>query len=109
MKRKKDECCPKFDPEKWNEKEFKWSNKRFIKESVPTLFHTPFPPMIGKKISKMMRLATKAGKIGTKMDEVLVLFQDPSAFKSNIYLSVTGEVPEANNINISGTFFCQSL
>lgn len=63
--------------------------------------------MIGKKITKMMNLATKANKISKKLDEVLVLFQDPSAFKSNIYISVTGEVPEANNTRINGTFFAK--
>ena len=38
------------------------------------------------------------------MEEVLILFHDPSAFRSEIYFSVTGNVPEANNIKISGTF-----
>jgi hypothetical protein len=33
-----------------------------------------------------------------------MLFHDPSAFKSEIYISVTGPVPNANNVNISGTF-----
>jgi hypothetical protein len=55
----------------------------------------------------MMGLATKANKLDSKKDEVLVLFQDPSAFKSNIYISVTGEVPEANNVKISGTFMAK--
>jgi len=32
------------------------------------------------------------------------LFRDPSAFKSEIYLSVTGNVSGANNAKISGTF-----
>lgn len=101
------ECCPEFNPGKWDKKTFNWDNIQFIKESIPTLFHTPFPPMIGKKIIKMMGLATKANKIDSKKDEVLVLFQDPSAFKSNIYISVTGEVPEANNVKISGTFMAK--
>ena len=107
MDNKNNECCPEFNPQKWNGKIFNWNNKQFIKESVPTLFHTPFPPMIGKKITKMMDLATKVDKIDAKKDEVLVLFQDPSAFKSNIYISVTGNVPGANNVNIPGTFIAK--
>lgn len=101
------ECCPKFNPKKWDEKNFHWKDKPFIMESIPTLFHIPFPPMIGKKITKMWDLANRAKKVSSKKDEVLVLFQDPSAFKSNIYLSVTGDVSEANNINISGTFIAK--
>lgn len=100
----KTECCPKFHPEKWNDKIFSWDDKLFIKESIPTLFHIPFPPMIGKKITKMMALATDANKIDSNKEEVLVLFQDPGAFKSNIYISVTGDVPGADNVRIPGTF-----
>jgi len=37
-------------------------------------------------------------------EETLLLFRDPSAFRSELYLSVTGPVPGANNVNISGTF-----
>lgn len=98
------ECCPKFNPEKWDEKTFIWKNKPFIKESIPTLFHIPFPPMIGKKITKMMDLADKAKRVSAKKDEILVLFHDPSAFRSEIYISVLGEVKDANNVKISGTF-----
>ncbi len=105
---KKGECCPKFNTRKWDKKTFIWKNKKFIKESIPTLFHIPFPPMIGKKIVKMMSLAEKAKKISSKKDEVLILFRDPGAFKSEIYFSVTGKVPEANNTNISGTFISKT-
>jgi len=96
------ECCPEFNPEKWDKKTFNWDEKQFIKESIPTLFHIPFPPMIGKKLTGMMNLATSVDKIYSKKDEILVLFQDPGAFRSNIYISVTGDVPGANNVKIPG-------
>lgn len=107
MNNQEKECCPEFNPGKWDKKVFHWKDKQFIKETVPTLFHTPFPPMIGKKITRMMNLATAANKIDEKKDEVLVLFQDPSAFKSNIYISVTGDVPSASNVKMSGTFLAK--
>ncbi len=58
-----DECCPEFDPKKWDKKSFDWKDKEFLKETIPTLFHIPFPPMIGKKIMKMCKEAdaVKAG------------------------------------------------
>jgi hypothetical protein len=101
------ECCPKFNPKKWDEKTFIWKNKSFILESIPTFFHIPFPPMIGKKIVKMINLANESKKVLLKKDETLILFRDPSAFKSEIYLSVTGNVPDANNVKISGTFIAK--
>ncbi|MFA6252209.1 MAG: hydrolase [Candidatus Paceibacterota bacterium] len=101
------ECCPRLNVEKWDKKIFNWSGKQFIKETIPTFFHIPFSPMIGEKLTKMMKLIENTGKIDENREEILVLFQDPSAFKSNLYISVTGEVEGANNIRISGIFMAK--
>ncbi len=95
------ECCPEFDPKRWDKKEFKWKDKPFIKETVPTLFHIPFPPMIGKKIMKMWNIVKEA-KAEPPIKEWLVLFHDPSPFKSEIYMMTTK--PIDNAAYISGTF-----
>lgn len=100
----KDICCPKFSPEKWDEKTHNWDNKHFIKETIPTLFHMPFPPMIGKKITKMWRLAEESKTAPPNSEDVLVLFYDPNAFRSELYLSVNSNTPKADNVKISGTF-----
>lgn len=99
-----DICCPEFNVEKWNNKTFTWDQKPFIIESIPALFHIPFPPMIGSKITKMMKSVTEANKLDPNKEDTLILFQDPSPFKTIIYFGVTGEVPGANNVSISGTF-----
>lgn len=104
MNNQNNECCPQFHPEKWDRKTQVWDKKRFIKESIPTLFHIPFPPMIGKKITKMWNLVEKNQAAGNKED-VLILFRDPSAFKSEIYILVDKSIPEADNAEISGEFF----
>ena len=98
------ECCPTFNPEKWDEKTFNWDHKKFIKASVPTLFHIPLPPMIGKKVTQMMKLAEDSNKLSDDKEEILLLFKDPSAFTSELYLSVTDTVTDAENISLSGTF-----
>jgi len=100
------ECCPKFDPKKWDKKTITWKQKPFIKESIPTFFHMPFPSMIGKKITKMMELTKLSGQ-DVPMKDALLLFNDPTAFKSDLYLSVKGKVPHANNTKISGKFETQ--
>ena len=97
-------CCPKFNVDRWDGKEFNWDNKKFIKETIPTFFHFPLPSMIGKKIAKMCKMIEESGTMSANKEEVLILFHDPSAFKSEIYFSVTGEVPNADNVTISGTF-----
>ncbi len=98
------ECCPAFHPEKWDAKTFQWNHKHFIKTSIPTLFHIPFPPMIGKRLTNMMKLAEDAHKLEESKEDTLVLFTDPSPFKSDIYLSVTDEVPGAENTDLSGHY-----
>ncbi|RAJ11515.1 hydrolase [Arenibacter echinorum] len=99
-----EECCPTFYPEKWENKTLNWNRKKFIKASVPTLFHIPLPPMIGKRVTKMMNLAEVANKLAENKEEILLLFRDPTAFKTEMYLSVSDIVPDAQNITLSGTF-----
>ena len=98
------ECCPEFNPEKWDQKEHVWDNKPFIKEAMPTFFHIPFPLMIGKKIGVMCKLAEDSKKAEADKEGTLLLFHDPSAFKSEIYLSVADSIPNADNVNLSGKF-----
>ncbi len=100
----KKECCPRFDPDRWDKKTYNWKNKPFLKETIPTLFHIPFPPLLGMKVSKMCKMAEDSQKTEADQADTLLLFRDPSAFRSEIYLSVTDLVPGANNVNITGTF-----
>ncbi len=104
---KSEECCPTFNPEKWDEKTFDWDNKPFIEESVPSFLHIPFRKRMEKKIIKMMKLAEKSNTIAEDKTDVLLLFKDPHAFKSNIYLSVTQPVTNANNTVLSGKFMAK--
>ena len=102
--KKTEECCPKFHSEKWDNKTFNWVDKPFIKASIPEFFHIPYPPMIGKKITKMMKMAEEAHKLSEDVEDILLLFNDPHPFRADMYLSVTDQVPDAKNTQLSGTF-----
>lgn len=104
MENQNQECCPEFNVAKWDKKDFNWDKKLFIKETIPTFFHIPFPPAIGKKMKKMYKLVEKAKAGYDDVTDALVLFHDPTAFKSEIYYSVTKEVEGANNTTLSGNF-----
>lgn len=84
MENQIDECCPEFDVSKWDKKREVWENRMFIKETMPTLFHMPFPPTIGKKITRMYKLVDKADAHLPDKSDTLILFRDPSAFRSEI-------------------------
>lgn len=36
-----DECCPRFDPQPWDEVMFSWEGKRFVKARVFSFLHLP--------------------------------------------------------------------
>jgi hypothetical protein len=107
MKTQDQNCCPEFDVTKWDRKTFVWENKLFIMETIPALFHIPFPSMIGKKTMKMHVMAEKAGVTIPDLSDALILFRDPTPFKSEIYYAVTKAVDGANNTSISGTFIAR--
>ncbi len=97
-------CCPEFHPERWDAKTLTWDHKPFIRASLPTFFHIPFPPMVGWKITKLWSMAERAKAVPEDKEDALILFSDPSPFKSLIHLSVTGTVPGAEQAALSGTF-----
>jgi hypothetical protein len=36
------ECCPRFDPGPWDERELTWTDRKFVKERVRSFLHIPF-------------------------------------------------------------------
>jgi hypothetical protein len=96
------QCCPEFNVDKWNEKEIIWNDKLFIKGNVISFFHMPLN--MGNVITKMWNKIEKA-EAGPSIDEFLLLCYDPSAFKTEVYMTVTKEVPGEESVKISGTFY----
>ncbi len=99
-------CCPKFDPDLWDEKEVTWDNKLFIKESVPQFLHMPLPTMYGRIITRMMNALEAAGAQVPEADR-LMLSHDLSPWKSELYIAATKEVKGASNVQLSGRFYAK--
>jgi len=96
-------CCPKFDTSLWDEKTHIWEDRLFIMDVVPQLFHIPLPWSINRIIKRLWDKAVEA-KAAPDIKEFLMLAYDPSPWKSEFYLSVTNEIPGAENVKLSGTF-----
>ena len=94
-------CCPPFDPTPWEGKEITWQNKLFIKDTVAQFLHIPLN--MGKVVTRMWQ---KVEAAGARPDdrEFIMLAYDPSPWKSELYITVTKEVPGAENVRLSGTF-----
>ncbi|MFH1821522.1 MAG: hydrolase [Methanobacteriota archaeon] len=99
MEEENEQCCPKFDPKPWDGKIIEWKNKRFIKDKVFTIFHIPMN--FGKA---MKRLDEKVRKAGAKMPDWLCLSEHTSKWNMDVYLAIDREIPDAENVAISGKF-----
>lgn len=92
-------CCPRFQPEKWNEKAVIWDEKPFVKIHVKSFFHIP----IGmNKI--MVRMTEQIKAAGSEPKEPMMLSESKSMWGSDFLISVSKEVPGAENTSLSGKF-----
>lgn len=96
-------CCPKFDPERWDDKVHVWKDKRFIKGAIPVFWHIPWPPMIGR-LMKQMWVKVVLADASPEMGDFLALANDPTPWRTEFYMTATKEVPDAENVTLSGTF-----
>ena len=92
-------CCPRFNPEPWDEKKVTWRNKLFIKDHVRSFLHIPIG--FGKAMVKNMEMIQAADALAPTP---LMLSDEKSLWGSDIYIAVSKEVPEAEAAIISGTF-----
>jgi len=92
-------CCPRFDPEPWEEKEVTLEGRLFIKDHVCCFLHIPLN--FGRKMKKNMKRIEQADALDSDM---LVLSDDKSPWKSILYISVSKEVPGAKMATVPGTF-----
>ena len=98
-----DVCCPKFNPDLWDNKTHNWKEKLFIRDTVKQIFHKPLVSSMKKTIGRMWKNAQDA-KADPDIKEFLLLAYDPSPWKSELYMTVTKEIPGAENIKMSGTY-----
>ena len=93
------DCCPRFNPEPWQDKEIYWDNKPFIKDHITAIFHVPIN--FGQVIARLWKKVKDAQAID---ENTVCLSDENSLWGSDIYLSVSKEVPDAENVTLSGNF-----
>jgi len=93
-------CCPKYEPELWDDKTLEWQKKQFIKANVFTLFYMPMN--FGSVMRKFDRQVKSAG---ATMTDMLCLSDHTSKWNMDLYLAVDKEIPGANNTTLSGRFY----
>lgn len=93
-------CCPKFEPDKWDEKKFVFDNLLFAKASTKSFLFIPLN--YGKVMTKSMRFieASKA----KDPDSNLILSHDVSRWRLDHYFKVSKEVAGMEMVRLSGTY-----
>jgi hypothetical protein len=99
MNEQNQECCPRFDPTLWDNKEFEWNNKRFIKDKVFTFFYMPIN--FGGVMKKLCTIMEKAE---AKMSDGLLLADHTSKWNMDLYLATDKEISGVQNTTLSGKF-----
>lgn len=92
-------CCPKFDPAPWDGKVIEWKDKKFIKDRVKTFIFMPIG--FGKVMTRNMK---KIEDSGAKSDIGLCLSDHTSKWNMDIYIAVSKEVKDTENVTMSGKF-----
>ena len=95
----KGECCPRFNPKPWDGRVFEWKGKRFIKDSVFTLFYMPVN--FGSVIRRLMK---KIDSAGAECPGWMGLSDHTSKWNMDIYVAVDKKVADAENVALSGKF-----
>jgi len=92
-------CCPRFNPEPWDEKEITWQDKLFLKDRVSSFLHIPLN--FGSVMVKNMEKIVNADALSP---EPVLLSDENSPWGADIYIAVSKEVPQAAMKKISGAF-----
>ena len=92
-------CCAKLDTERWDEHEFTWENKRFLKDHVRSVFHIPIN--FG---SVMARDHTAIEAEEGYPTEPLWLTDEVSPWRSDVYVAVDREIPGMEMDALTGTY-----
>jgi hypothetical protein len=92
-------CCPRFNPQPWDEKQVTWENRLFLKDRVRSFLHVPLN--FGRVMVRNMEKIVAADALAP---EPLVLADENSLWGADVYIGVSKEVPGADMHRISGTF-----
>ena len=105
MDKSETDCCPKFDPKAWDEQEFTFDNKLFVKAKTWSIFH--FPMNMGsmyKRICEKMETENANPK-----NYYLVLSHDPSMWRGEHFFATEKDLPGEEMVRLSGKFITKTF
>lgn len=93
-------CCPKFNPQGWDDQELQLREKRFVRATTRSLMHIPLN--MSKVFGRVLGHIENAGALDKS--GYLVLSRDTSAFAAEHLFAVSKPVPDESMTTLSGNF-----
>ncbi len=93
-------CCPRFNPEGWDEQKLHFDHKRFVKAKTRALMH--FPVNMHAVFERTFKAIEDADALDE--DDCIVLSHDPSAWTGEHFFAVSKDVPGQEMTELSGDF-----
>jgi len=94
---------PQFDRESWDDVEFVWNHKPFIRSAISEVMHFPIVDSLETINQSLLHKAYQM-KIIPDDNEALLLRHPISPWKEEVLLSVTKPVDDKDYVELSGTF-----
>ena len=95
-------CCPRFDPDGWDNQELHFKDKPFVRAKTRSLFHIPINmSAVYKKTSDAIEDAQAYDFDG---QQVLILSRDLSPWAAEHLFAVTHAVPGTQTTHLTGDF-----
>jgi hypothetical protein len=92
-------CCARLDRDKWDEREFEWTDKPFLEDHIRAFLHVPLN--YGSVISRDHAAVEDAAAYPA---DPLWLTEEVSPWGSEVYVALDREIPHAKVTKISGKF-----
>lgn len=93
-------CCPRFEPQPWDNQELHFKDKRFVKAKTRNVGHIPLN--MGRVFKRTFQAIEEAGAHSD--EDFVVLSHDPSAWSGEHYFSVTKDVPGQEVFYLTGDY-----
>jgi hypothetical protein len=100
MSDNKTNCCPRFNPEGWDDQELHFRDKLFVKAKTRSIFHIPIN--MGAVFEKTFSDIEKEN--GYRDDDLIIMSCDPTAWRGEHYFSVIKDIPGHEMIKMTGDF-----
>jgi hypothetical protein len=97
------QCCPRFNPEPWDDKEITWKDRLFVKDTMMQFMHMPLPGAFARTVRRIWKKIEDAGAAPDTRDFIM-LASESSPWRGELYINVTRAIPNAENVKLSGTY-----